>query len=200
MSFWEKLLKIGNKSLGLKGIPFLRENAERRGSENPDYWVIQVYINAGQVPSHTSEKVKSYLGQETVVIFTQKQMEGFLYRSIKMPVTRDAFLEKHSWENTTDDLLGDFYCVDRIDGVRFGTASQYWAVHLEWPTNVSFELSKARIGNKQVLPSVVDFEEADEVVLFLTSHDLSVGLDRAERNPEDVALFLREHALRDMAD
>lgn len=203
MSFWNRLLEIGNKSLGLKGIPFLRTNEDRKHSEDDEYWTIQVHINSeglDEVPDSWKEYTQEYAGEEAVVLFTQEQLEKFLFRSIRLTRTRDEYLEKYAWDDTSDALLGELRWVSRKDEEVFGGANWYWALQVEWPVNVSFTVSSSAKEGRKVLPQILDFEEAEEIVLFLTPSDLEVGLKRAERNPEDVASFLKEHALRDMMD
>jgi len=203
MSIWERLLEVGNKSLGLKGVPFIRTNEQRKGVEDEEYWTIQVRIDhrgTEQVPDNWKKLTRKYAGSEAVVLFTQEQMEKFLLRSLRLPRTREVYLELYSWEDTTDSLLGKMQWVAREDEEVFGGAMNYWALQVEWPSNVSFTISSAKKNGRDVVPEVVDFEECEEVVLFLTPSDLEVGLERAERNPEDVASFLKEHALRDIMD
>lgn len=79
-------------------------------------------------------------------------------------------------------LLGKPFLVNNLER-RFGEAPQYWAVQFEWPVDYDDEKLKGQ-----------------EVVVLITPFELERMLKRAQKNPEDVARFLKDHELADMVD
>ena len=79
-------------------------------------------------------------------------------------------------------LLGKPYLIHNLKA-KFGESSQYWAIQLEWPKDYDDE--------KKV---------AEEVVILMTPHELERALERAKRNPEDLQMFLKDHAVQDVVD
>ena len=79
-------------------------------------------------------------------------------------------------------LLGKPYLIHNLKA-KFGASSQYWAVQLEWPKDYDDE-KKA----------------SEETVILLTPQELERAIDRAKKNPEDVQMFLKDHAMQDLVD
>ena len=79
-------------------------------------------------------------------------------------------------------LLGKPYLIHNLQA-KFGASTQYWAIQLEWPKDYDDEK-----------------KEAQETVILLTPPELERALNRAKKNPEDVAVFLKDHAVQDVVD
>lgn len=96
------------------------------------------------------------------------------------------------WSRTLGKSLGlngKFYVKKNLDPIM-GEAPEYILMKCEAPSDMVVE----SLSEEQ------HFKNGEEVVLAFTPHEFLKALDRAMNNPEDIAEFLKQHALEDLLD